>query len=1101
MEKSSLSEEQEETSNLGDSESHPTEAAEAEHVKEDNSVLNTEEAPEPEASNQPVEARSDSPESSTVLDLPRKEIVEEELPEVASDEDDKVVKAAESPCAVSDAVEASQEQQAETSTVESSDSKLEKEEKEEIEEESEALSVEPVESPMTSNSTLEEKEEKKSVEEETKALLVETVEGSTASIATLEEKEEKKSVEEETKASLVETVEDSTAMEEEPEEEEEEEAEEAEEEADVSQSASEGNDPASSSLVDQVHRGSEEDFLSSIIGDSSYTPVTTVSDDVPVLPPSSSDLVDAFSLVTAAENEEANLQAESSVQDASSAVSSLPATSEGEQAEQSLCNICDKTFPSYQEMLLHRRRHKVTETLECPYCKREYTDRNRYEIHIRWHTGEKPFSCPICNKGFREKRKLKLHIRRHNSDLGHKCSLCPRSFEGKRSLAKHLLAHKNNTTVTPKVVKKTDGSVALAMPPDPTQKKPYSSAVGEEAVVVTPVQIEHNQLVDAIPPKTVVEEQQVPDQLEPPPITVVMPTPIPIEVPTAPVVEPPSILVSTPVAAPTLTPIAFSVPVNEQPQAVAATPAPVEIVRAAGITNMGPPPPVPPVSQDTLSFSVDDLMQYATPDLSHARPASLIHEHHADLEERLTETATTTLPVGMDEFASERLSAGGQGRQAPASNLNDSGEYPDLLDSDSNIATLEYGKHSQEKSQDLSVNDESGLTFATLSGVSPDYPEGKKEEKEEKPQRPVVVARKSVAPDPQDSIGKSKTEEIMTALASEAAAQLAKANITLPAGTCLVPASTTGGDASGGGGKKSLQVLPAVLTSGNLANNSSRADISIPNKPMTITIQYKIYSGEQGQPQTVAVKKSLTDLINEAPGGPRQFDSSSAASSASSTPIPPVLTAVKTRVPSLPSPSPSPEVPTSQTPVVVAKSSTTPANNEISTSTVPPIEVGERGPDPMKETRTEVTASGNKYEVPTIVTSGYDLDALLCTMCNRTFKNDKTLMGHMLGHFGVAPKMAHCPLCGLTLQKKSYARHLRLHGDVVPEICPYCQKGFRERRSLDKHIKAVHHSERPFACEYCPERFITEEERQAHHQNHQALQKGYIYQCQVQFIH
>ena len=55
----------------------------------------------------------------------------------------------------------------------------------------------------------------------------------------------------------------------------------------------------------------------------------------------------------------------------------------------------------------------------------------------------------------------------------------------------------------------------------------------------------------------------------------------------------------------------------------------------------------------------------------------------------------------------------------------------------------------------------------------------------------------------------------------------------------------------------------------------------------------------------------------------------------------------------------------------------------------------------------------------------------MCITCSppKVFKNDKTLMGHMLSHFGVAPKMARCPLCGLTLQKKSYARHIRLHGE------------------------------------------------------------------------
>ena len=96
------------------------------------------------------------------------------------------------------------------------------------------------------------------------------------------------------------------------------------------------------------------------------------------------------------------------------------------------------------------------------------------------------------------------------------------------------------------------------------------------------------------------------------------------------------------------------------------------------------------------------------------------------------------------------------------------------------------------------------------------------------------------------------------------------------------------------------------------------------------------------------------------------------------------------------------------------------------------------------------------------------------------FQNDKTLMGHMTSHFGIGPKMAKCPICGLTLQKKSYARHLRLHGDVEPKKCKFCHKEFREQRSLDKHIKAVHSGPKPYTCQHCNEKFATEEEQTRH---------------------
>ena len=75
--------------------------------------------------------------------------------------------------------------------------------------------------------------------------------------------------------------------------------------------------------------------------------------------------------------------------------------------------------------------------------------------------------------------------------------------------------------------------------------------------------------------------------------------------------------------------------------------------------------------------------------------------------------------------------------------------------------------------------------------------------------------------------------------------------------------------------------------------------------------------------------------------------------------------------------------------------------------------------DPTKDTFTLTTAVGAKIEVPTIITGGYDFDRLLCLFCERQqFKNDKTLINHLLNHFGVAPKMATCPICGLFFTKE-----------------------------------------------------------------------------------
>ena len=46
-------------------------------------------------------------------------------------------------------------------------------------------------------------------------------------------------------------------------------------------------------------------------------------------------------------------------------------------------------------------------------------------------------------------------------------------------------------------------------------------------------------------------------------------------------------------------------------------------------------------------------------------------------------------------------------------------------------------------------------------------------------------------------------------------------------------------------------------------------------------------------------------------------------------------------------------------------------------------------PDPIKETRKVTNASGKQFDVPILVTSGYDLDNMKCTLCDKSFKLDR----------------------------------------------------------------------------------------------------------------
>ena len=142
------------------------------------------------------------------------------------------------------------------------------------------------------------------------------------------------------------------------------------------------------------------------------------------------------------------------------------------------CNVCAKICPSESDLKIHKKRHKIDEALICSYCKRSYVDKHRYDVHVRMHTGETPFHCSLCGKGFRDDRKMKLHMARHNSGLSHKCHLCPRSFEGPKALEKHLNAHATGRYVAPKVIQKSDGTTAMALPEDKQKESESTTAAG-----------------------------------------------------------------------------------------------------------------------------------------------------------------------------------------------------------------------------------------------------------------------------------------------------------------------------------------------------------------------------------------------------------------------------------------------------------------------------------------------------------------------------------------------------------------------------------------------------------------------------------------------
>ena len=130
-----------------------------------------------------------------------------------------------------------------------------------------------------------------------------------------------------------------------------------------------------------------------------------------------------------------------------------------------------------------------------------------------------------------------------------------------------------------------------------------------------------------------------------------------------------------------------------------------------------------------------------------------------------------------------------------------------------------------------------------------------------------------------------------------------------------------------------------------------------------------MYSGEKGQPETVAVKRDLADLINEAPSdlGQSTIDLDSSGRDSST----PTITGTPT--PSL----------------------TGGINQGLhyDPSNLPPLPVDNNDAAlVLKDTIKLKNSSGETFDVPTVVTSGYCLDNMMCVLCDKSFKNDKTFI-------------------------------------------------------------------------------------------------------------
>jgi len=96
-----------------------------------------------------------------------------------------------------------------------------------------------------------------------------------------------------------------------------------------------------------------------------------------------------------------------------------------------------------------------------------------------------------------------------------------------------------------------------------------------------------------------------------------------------------------------------------------------------------------------------------------------------------------------------------------------------------------------------------------------------------------------------------------------------------------------------------------------------------------------------------------------------------------------------------------------------------------------------------------------------------------CDLCEATFTVKTDLVVHMENVHMIGNKLYKCNYCDFKRLNNSHVvkEHERIHTDEKPEICQWCGKGFRHKKTL-KHHEMLHTGEKPYKCKFCNSAFV-----------------------------
>ena len=116
----------------------------------------------------------------------------------------------------------------------------------------------------------------------------------------------------------------------------------------------------------------------------------------------------------------------------------------------------------------------TVQKFKCDICDQVVASESNLKEHIKLqhtiHVKDESFKCDVCDKDFKSLQNLNFHNKIHTGKMP-QCSLCGKISKSMKALENHLKAHAMGRYVAPKVIKRQDGTVAMALPDDPNWNK------------------------------------------------------------------------------------------------------------------------------------------------------------------------------------------------------------------------------------------------------------------------------------------------------------------------------------------------------------------------------------------------------------------------------------------------------------------------------------------------------------------------------------------------------------------------------------------------------------------------------------------------------